>query len=531
MRNLSHLTTRAAGIPVTRWAVCLAGFAGLTLASLRPAAARQLDTLDPITYTVVIDAPTTHMARVTAVIPAEGRASAELMMPIWTPGFYRVEDYAAQVSAFTAHASDGTELTVERVPPNRWVVQTGGRPTVVVSYAVRCEGRSVTTNWVGEQTAVLNGAPTFVTLAESRRRPHEVRLILPEGWTAMTGLEMVAPFAYLAGDYDVLVDSPILAGRLAVHEAAVDGSVHYLVDAGDYQEWDGERAVRDLARLADANRRLWGELPFERYYFLNVFRRGGGGLEHANSTLLTSNAERIGTPRGYRSWLEFVSHEYFHAFNVKRLRPVELGPFDYEDPPRTTSLWISEGFTSYYGDLLLPRAGIGDADAFLASLSSAIRQLQTQPGRLIQTVEQSSYDVWTNSLSGVRPDSNTVSYYVKGQVIGFLLDARVQRATGGRRSLDDVMRLAYQRYAGAVGFTAEQFQHTASEVAGSDLTEWFRHAVASTEELDYGEALDWFGLRFASSGDSAPWTLVVRSDASEAQRRHRRAWIGGPANN
>lgn len=455
-------------------------------------------------------------------------------MPVWSPGFYQVEDYAGRLDGFAARLPDGTELAVERPRTNRWIVHAGGWSTLVVSYAVVCEQRSVTTNWVGDSLAVLNGAATFVTLVESTKRPHDVRLVLPAGWTVMTALDSVhdqRPFHFRAPDYNVLVDSPILAGVLSVHQFEVDGRMHYLVDAGDYRDWDGARAAQDLASIVAAHRRMWGFLPYERYHFLNVFRRGGGGLEHANSTLLTANATRVATPVGYRSWLQFVSHEYFHAFNVKRLRPVELGPFDYEQPPRTTSLWMAEGFTSYYGDLALPRAGIGDSDAYLASLSAAIRQLQGQPGRHRQTVEQSSRDVWTNSLSGINPDSTTVSYYLKGQVIGFLLDARVRHATDGSKSLDDVMRLAYSRYSGPRGFTPEQFRETAAEVAGTDLSEWFRRALESTEELDYSEALDWFGLRFAAGQDEATqWTLEVRPDVSDVQRRNLRDWLGGVGN-
>jgi predicted metalloprotease with PDZ domain len=290
--------------------------------------------------------------------------------------------------------------------------------------------------------------------------------------------------------------------------------------------WDGARAASDLSRIAAATARLWDGLPYRRYYFLNVFRRGGGGLEHGASSLLTSNADRAATPGGYRRWLAFASHEYFHAVNVKRLRPVELGPFDYEQPPETPSLWMAEGFTSYYGNLALPRAGIGDAAEYLTSLSSTIRELQRQPGRRWQTVEESSREVWSNSLSGVNPDSATVSYYVKGEVIAFLLDARVRHATSGARSLDDVMRLAYRRYAGARGFSEAEFAQTAGEVAGVDLTDWFRRATASTEELDYAEALEWFGLRFAPPGDPAPeWTLEVNPEASSAQREHLAAWL------
>src|SRR5262249_28220708 len=159
----------------------------------------------------------------------------------------------------------------------------------------------------------------------------------------------------------------------------------------------------------------------------------------------------------YSRWLGLVSHEYFHAYNVKRLRPIELGPFDYEKEVHTPSLWIAEGLTSYYGDLLVSRAGVAERDYALSRLSTEIKQLQTSPGRLVQTLEQASNEVWTSSFSGVGSSPKTVSYYVKGPVVGFLLDARIRRATDGSKTLDDLMRLAYQRYSGKKGFTAEQF--------------------------------------------------------------------------
>src|SRR5574341_127318 len=452
------------------------------------------------------------------------------MMPVWSPGFYRVEDYAGRVPDLEARGADGTALVVEHSRPNRWTVRAAGK-AFLLSYQVTCDQRSVTTNWVGDSLAVLNGAPTFVTLAETAPRPHDVRLALPAGWTVMTAIPLSPdsqPAHYRAPDYEALVDSPILAGFLSVHQFTVDSTVHYLVDAGEVDGFDGARAAADLSRIAGATARMWGGLPCRRYYFLNVFRRGGGGLEHSASSLLTSNAARAATPAGYHGWLEFVSHEYFHAVNVKRLRPVELGPFDHEQPPRTPSLWEAEGFTSYYGELALPRAGIGAQAAFLASLSTAIRELQREPGRRMQTVEQSSRGVWGNSLSGVNPDSTTVSYYLKGEVIALLLDARVRHATNGARSLDDVMRLAYRRYSGAKGFTEEEFEQTATEVAGVDLTQWFRRAIGSTDELDYGEALEWFGLQFGPPEDPATqWALEVRPDASPAQRQHLAAWLEG----
>jgi hypothetical protein len=180
-----------------------------------------------------------------------------------------------------------------------------------------------------------------------------------------------------------------------------------------------------------------------------------------------------------KGWLSFVTHECFHAFNVKRLRPVELGPFDYEHPPTTTSLWLSEGGTTYFAQLMLVRSGVITRDDFLESMSSAIVSLQKSPGRLLQSLEQSSAEVWNNSNSGVGAKPTTVSYYVKGNVASFLLDAQLRRVTGGKRSLDDVMRLASARYGGDRAFTAEEFRRTVEDVAGRGVKPWFTRAIES----------------------------------------------------
>jgi predicted metalloprotease with PDZ domain len=491
--------------------------------------------VEPIVYDLKVPAPETHTAEVEAVFPTGKGPSIEIMMAIWSPGFYRVEDYAKRVHGLSARTTDGVALEVEPIRKNRWRIQTRGAAKVVVSYRLTCEQSSVTTNYVGNDLAVINGAPTFITLVEQARRPHEVRLEMPPRWKrAVTALEPAAdgrPNQYSAPDYDTLVDSPIVAGNPDVHEFEVDGSKHYLVDLGDVGKFDGQKEAAELRKIVEETHRFWGFLPFKNYYFLNVFRRGGGGLEHKNSTLLTASANRTANAQANLGWLSFVSHEYFHAFNVKRLRPVELGPFDYENPPKTSSLWISEGLTSYFGELIVVRAGLSSSEDYLRVLSSHINRLQNSPGRLVQTLEQSSLDVWSSGTSGVgRNRATTVDYYVKGPVVGFLLDAMIRRITGGKKSLDDVMRLTYKRYAGERGFTPQQFRAAAGEVAGADLTVWFRKAISSTDELDYADALDWFGLRFAPPKETEKkdeprkeeramaWKLEVRPDASGAQK-------------
>ena len=450
----------------------------------------------PIEYVLKAPAPETHMAEITVKVPTGGASATDLMMPVWTPGFYRVENYAGKVRELTVTDAAGKALAVDQPQPNRWHVQTAGADSIILSYKLLCDGRSVTTNWVGSDYAVINGGASFITLAEKNRRPHVIQIVRPDKWKGtITSLDAAGdgqPDKYIAPDFDTLVDSPILAGNFSVHEFTVNGSRHFLVDAGDVGEWDGKAAAANLEKIARANDLLWRGLPFKKYVFLDVFRPGGGGLEHLNSTLLTSQS-RSAPPGGTIRWLSFVSHEYFHAFNVKRLRPIDLGPFDYEKAPAEPSLWVSEGLTVYYGELMVNRAGLATPADFLNSMSSHIRTLQNGAGHLKQTLEQASLAVWTQSTSGIGGDAaNTVSYYEKGAVVGFLLDAKIRHLTSDKKSLDVLMRLAMKRYGGQRGFKPEEFEATASEVAGSDLKDWFQKVLRSTEELDYSEALDWF---------------------------------------
>jgi predicted metalloprotease with PDZ domain len=477
-------------------------------------------TLDPIQYTFRVVDAAKHIAEVEARIPTAGQAAIELMMPVWTPGYYVVEDYAGRVQDLTARSADGSPLDATKPKANRWRIQTNGTPTVILTYKLLCQGRSVTSNWVDANLGVINGGAAFITIAERARRPHDITIDLPHTWKASaSGLEPAGrqPNRYRAEDFDTLVDSPIVAGDLDVQEFTVDGSTHVLVDAGDRSQWDGTRAVDDLEKMVRETRDFWGGLPFKRYVFLNVIRQGGGGLEHVNSTLLTTSPRLTAPTKG---WLGFVAHEYFHAFNVKRLRPVELGPFDYENPPTTTSLWLSEGGTTYFAQLMLVRAGVITPEDFLDSMSSAIASLQKSPGRLLQSLEQSSAEVWNNSNSGVGAKPTTVSYYVKGNVVSFLLDAHIRRVTNGKRSLDGVMRLAMKRYGGERGFTADELRKAVEEVAGHPMKPWFTRAIGSARELEYGEMLGWYGLRFSAAAGAPGWQLEPRPRATADQRRH-----------
>jgi predicted metalloprotease with PDZ domain len=484
-----------------------------------------------IRYTLRFPAPQTHYVEVEAHVPAGSASDVDLMMAVWTPGSYMVREYARHLEEISARGPEGQLLELSKVRKNRWRIKPGGAAEITVTYRVYARTMSVQGNWVDRSFALLNGASTFLTLAGSDPRPHEVTLVLPPGWhTSMTGLPAAAdgqPHHYLAADFDTLVDSPLYAGSPAIYKFQVEGVPHYLVNEGEGGLWDGPRSARDVEAIVRTQKAFWDSLPYEKYVFFNLLTESSGGLEHKNSTVLMGSRWATRTRSSYLSWLNLVSHEFFHTWNVKRLRPVELGPFDYENEVYTPSLWVAEGITSYYDRLLVRRAGLGTVDEYLAGdpptpgseiekTTSDIERLQMTPGRLVQPLEASSVDAW---IKFYRRDENTpntgTSYYVKGAVVAFLLDAKIRRATGGQKSLDDLMRLAYERFSGTRGFTREQFRSAAQEVAGVDLASWFHKALETTEELEYAEALDWFGLRFSKDEKK-------NSNASKTPK----AWLG-----
>jgi predicted metalloprotease with PDZ domain len=479
--------------------------------------APQAQALEPIRYTLRFPAPHTHYVEVEAAIPTSGRPEVEVYMATWTPGSYLIREYERHVEAVTATA--GTRpLGVAKSTKNRWKITTGGAANVTLRYKLYGREMTVRNNWVEAGFAMLNGAPTFITLAERAARPHEVRIELPAAWKKVaTALEPVSGSAntFRAADFDTIVDSPIIIGNPVTREFTVDGKRHVVAFEGDTAMIDADRVAADVEKIVSAGKNVMGSLPYPHYHFLSMVTESSGALEHKNSYLGMTNRFATRTHAAYMSFLGTLAHEYFHNWNVKRLRPVELGPFDYENENYVKTLWVAEGFTDYYADILPARAGIETREEFLDGISNQIEQVQTVPGRLVTPVNMASFDTW---IKQYRPDENTanmsVNYYPKGAVIGFLLDAKIRKATGGARSLDTGMQWAMQRYSGEKGYTPDQFYAVMSEVAGTDLKGWFARTAESTDELDYSEALEYYGLRFRP-----------------VDMRNARAYIGGGTRN
>lgn len=510
---------------IGRWLVIICGGLGLLTSNGVEGAS--------IHYTIRLPQAKNHYADIELICETAGRPRLELMMPTWTPGSYLIREYSRHVESISATDADGKPLSISQTRKNRWMVSCEGAESVVVRYRLYCNEMTVRTNKVESEFALFNGASTFISPVEAREQEHRVRIELPAEWKhAVCALPNPGrdQQVFVASSFDELVDSPILCGNPNIYSFEVGDREHLLVSIGEGDIWDGSATAEDLRKIVAEHHRFWGVVPYPRYIFFNLLVESGGGLEHDNSTVMMISRWYYRDRDKYVRWLGLASHEFFHTWNVRRLRPRPLVQYDYENEVYLRSLWIAEGVTSYYDDLQLARAGLISQKEYLATLSKQIETLQTTPGRNIQSLVDSSHDTW---IKLYRPNENSgnaqVSYYNKGAVAAFLLDTEIRSATDGKKSLDDVMRLLYQRHSGDVGYTPGDFRSIVSEVAGTELTEWFARYIDGVDELDYTKALDWYGLQFHSetkSGNSTTDSDSSSSADARASAAENEVWVG-----
>jgi predicted metalloprotease with PDZ domain len=463
----------------------------------------------PVRHTLDFQDAKHHYVHVQSVYPTDGNHELEVFLAVWTPGSYLIREYSRNIDTVSAYGPEGDRLPLVRTRKNRWKIQTQGKTSITLRYSVYCREMSVRTNFVDDSFGMIHGAATFLSPVGKNAQPHRVRVNLPSHWSrAISGMPQVGTgdsVEFHAADYDTLVDSPIVAGNPDVFEFEVAGKKHFLVNTPSSPTWDGPRSVDAVKRIVEHFSNMWGGLPYDQYVFLNMLVQAEGGLEHKNSTVIMADSLETQNEDRFRRWLDLVSHEFFHVWNIKRLRPVELGPFDYENENYTQSLWIAEGLTSYYSALALRRAGLINRQKYLDDLSNTIASVEAAQGQLLQSLADASYDAW---IKYYRPNENsphtTVSYYSKGALVGFLLDARIRRATNGAKSLDDLMRLAYSRYSGERGFAPQEFIRCVQDIAGQEVANWLTQTTQNPGALNYDDALDYYGLRFRPAASLAP---------------------------
>jgi predicted metalloprotease with PDZ domain len=451
-------------------------------------------------YSVSAPDPASHQYHIRFRCDGLTGDTAEFRMPVWTPGYYGVFDYAGNVRTLTAADGDGRPLASAKGGPNAWVVQKGSAQTVVLSYDVVATSPFVANAFLDETRGYITPGALFVYVPGQLRRPVTVTVDLNPRWsTVATGLDPVPggpPHTYRAADFDVLYDSPILMGNLEeLPSFSIKGIPHRFIGYA-LGEFDRQAFVDDLRAVVEAGTQVIGDIPYTHYTFLGI-GPGRGGIEHANSTAVPFSG--VGSDRAGRiRTLSFLAHEYFHNYNVKRIRPIALGPFDYDRPNVTDMLWVSEGFTVYYEYLMLARSGRMTPQELLDALSRNIAAYENTTGRLFQSATASSRDTWIQGPfarggSGIR---RTISYYDKGPILGLLLDFRIRHETKNRKSLDTVMRTLYQKYYKQLGrgWTDAEFQRVCEETAGTRLADFFEYA-STTRKIDYEKYLAYAGLQ------------------------------------
>jgi predicted metalloprotease with PDZ domain len=438
---------------------------------------------EAVQYRVSMPRPHAHLYEVLVRFPA-GPDVLDALMPVWTPGSYLVREFARHIQDVSATGPDGETLPVQRVDKRTLRVRAGGRP-VTLSYRVYANELTVRTSHLDGSHGYFNGATLFLYTEATRHHPHHVTVEPPKGWTAFSALEQ-QDGTFIARDYDELVDSPFEVGPHTPRTFTAAGVPHEVVTWGDTLP-EPERLLEDMRRVCEEEAKLFGGLPMKRYLFLVYLTdKGRGGLEHKASTALIFPRAAFQTSRGWEDFLTLVAHEYFHLWNIKRVKPRALVPFDYSQENYTRLLWAFEGFTSYYDNLFVRRAGLMSASRYLTRLGETLTTLHSTPGRWVQTLAEASLLSWVKHY---RPDENShnsaISYYLKGEVVAALLDLEIRRATQDAKGLDDVVRLLWRRYGDESGVPEDGVEAAVAEVAGRDFTAFFDRALRSTEELDY----------------------------------------------
>jgi predicted metalloprotease with PDZ domain len=498
-----------------------------------------------ITYRIELDDLHAHLYRVTLTIPAPA-AAQRFSLPVWIPGSYLVREFARHLSGLEARQGR-RRVVLTQIDKASWQADCAGQSPLVVTCRVYAFDTSVRAAFLDAHRGFFNGTSLCLRVDGRDAEPHRLELgTLPRGWQVATSLRpagdagsSTAHRLFEAADYDELVDHPVEIGPFWRGTFEAHGVPHELVVAGALPNVDTDRLLADTQRICETEIAFWHgvdatarDVPFDRYVFLlNCVDDGYGGLEHRASTALIASRRDLPMRRvnalaaadppsdGYATLLGLISHEYFHTWNVKRLRPREFARYDYTCENYTELLWFFEGFTSYYDDLLLLRAGLIDEPRYLKAVSKTLAQVLSAPGRRVQSVAQASFDAW---IKYYRSDENTpnatISYYAKGSLLALALDLSLRAGTSRRKaSLDDVMRALWARSAGGPIDEADivaELRRAAGDIAADALADQFHAWVHGTDELPLADLLRAVGVQWQAQPATLAQQLAIRVSES-----------------
>ncbi|MGN6394541.1 MAG: M61 family metallopeptidase [Mucilaginibacter sp.] len=459
--------------------------------------------------------PAAKKAHVTLELSGKLPDTVVFKMPVWTTGYYQFMNFGKNVSDFIATDENGNELGFKHTDQNTWKVAANHK-AVKLKYDVECTRNFVGGNYIDTGHAYFSPAGLFMYQDKNIIQPVSITVNQYPGWTRIaTGLDVAGSDStqYTAPDFDVLYDAPILMGKLEkLPGFTVKGIPHdfigYKMAIADKQGF-----MDDIKKIVENGSAIIGEIPYKHYVFLGL-GPGGGGIEHLTSASVAFTGNGLDKQAGRMRLYSFLAHEYFHTYNVKRIRPIELGPFDYEHGSKTEMLWVSEGFTVYYEYMIIRRAGLTNAQELIGQLRGNLLNYEKKPGHLFQSATQASLETWSDGPNGRVADefNKTISYYDKGPVLGLMLDLKIRHETQNKKSLDDVMRTLYYTCFKKLkrGFTPQEFRKVCEETAGVKLDELFEYA-STVKEINYHPYFAYAGLDIDDAWKKQPgaWSGIT----------------------
>lgn len=451
-----------------------------------------------LTYFVTIEEPHLHLLKVEMAISEITDNEIMLTMPAWTPGSYLIRDFARNVRNLSAHTSDGRILEARKKDKSSWKILTAGSTDLRISYHIFCEELSIRSTHLDASHAFILGTSAFMYMEGYKDQALEISFNIPADWHISTSLEKTIDNVYHAINYDVLVDSPVEIGKHLSGIFTVDGKEHEVAIYGQFNG-DLQKIINDMQKIVEATLRIFEHAPYKRYVFILQSYQGNqtGGLEHSASCVVSMDPSMIFDDDYYKRLMSVIAHEYFHTWNVKRIRPVELGPFNYKEENYTSLLWFSEGVTDYFADLIILRAKIIDQSKFLEFLGESIKMIEFMPGSLETSLADSSFDTWIRLYKPSPDDVNSyISYYLKGKVIGLLMSKKIATLTSGGKSLDNLLLLLYEKFRkDGKGFTEKDLITALKDLSGEDFNEFFNRFIRGTEKIDFDSELADMGLK------------------------------------
>ncbi|MFT5519820.1 MAG: putative metalloprotease with PDZ domain [Enterobacterales bacterium] len=489
----------------------------VTMSMLSNVHAKQAN--EKVDYSIKVIDPAHHLAEVTALFPKTKSTTLDFVMPAWRLGKYKVLNLANGIRYFSVTDAKGHDILARKIDKNTWRVNLDKPSKLAVSYQLYANQLGARARHIDDTHAYLDGASSFIYSPEFMSLPLTVTVNVPEGWRSQSGMTRLGKHSFSADNYDVLASSPIETGIHEYYTFSADDRKYEVVIWGK-GNFKGSKIVADYKKMVVEHGKMWGDYPFKRYLFIiHATKDASGATEHINSTVIQKDALSFGTKKDYQGFLSTSSHEFIHTWNVKAYRPQGIQDYDYTQENYSDLLWVSEGSTSYFTDILLVRSGLLSVDDYLKKLAKKVQVYQEKPGRKVMTAQQSSFDAWIEG-GGDRGNNSSVNIYTKGNILSLLMDVELLKATAGENGYALVHKLLYQRFPVIEkGFSATDMQNIMEEISGENYNDFWAKYVESTASIEFTDLFLALGLKLSTEP-------MNKSDKENSKMSAKDLWTG-----